>query len=106
MDRMFGNSTPQSVSARSVKDFVLKRFKEALLSRGLVPDQVPDSFDLLAGGIIDSLAIMEMIAAVEEQAGFEIDFEALDAEQLTIIGPFSEYVANAVRNRTETNRRG
>jgi len=58
---------------------------------------VPDTFDLLSEGIVDSLGLMELITALGEKVGFEIDFDGLDAEELTIVGPLARYVANAVR---------
>jgi acyl carrier protein len=73
------------VAAADVKAFVL----EAL---DLAPD-TPDEFDLLTSGVIDSFGVIELIVEVNERFGLDIDFEELDPEGLTIVGPFSGYVA-------------
>jgi acyl carrier protein len=81
------------VSSETVRSFVLARFEAPLAAKKLTPRDTPDDFDLLTEGVIDSLGIVELIAAVEEQFGVEIDFEDLDAEDLTIIGPLCRYIA-------------
>ncbi len=81
------------VSAEQVRSFVLARLDGPLTAKSLTPRDVPDDFDLLTQGVIDSLGIVEMISAVEEQFSIEVDFEDLDAEDLTIIGPLCRYIA-------------
>jgi acyl carrier protein len=81
------------VSAAEVRMFVLLELADALAARGLEPRAVPDSFDLLTEGVIDSLGIVEVIAALEQRFLAQIDFEELDPEDMTIIGPLSRYVA-------------
>ncbi len=93
------DSDKAGFEAQEVKAFILGRFKDELRFRGLDPSQVSDAFDLLGEGIVDSFGLMELIVALGEEAGFEIDFEGLDAEELTIIGPLTRYVANAIRER-------
>ena len=82
-----------TVSAEEVRAFLLECFSEDLPGKGLDPSQAPDDLDLLMEGIIDSFGILEMISEVESRFGIEVDFEHLDAEDLTVIGPFSRYVA-------------
>jgi len=92
-----------NISAERVQSFVLAGLDGPLAAKGLTPRDVPDDFDLLAQGVIDSLGIVEMISAVEEQFSIEVDFEDLDAEDLTIIGPFSRYIAEK-SNGNRANR--
>lgn len=80
------------VLAEEVRSLVLTRLQGSLSARGLRPEDVPDDFDLLTEGVIDSLGIVELIAAVEQQFDIQIDFQDLDAEDLTIIGPFCRYI--------------
>ena len=82
-----------SVSAERIRAFVLGRLQTSLAATHLEPHNVPDDFDLLTEGVIDSLGIVELISAVEEQFGIEVDFEDLDAEELTIVGPLCRYIA-------------
>jgi len=73
-----------------VKLFITNHFSEQLTGKGLDPQRVPDGFDLLTEGIIDSLGLIEMITAVESHFGVTVDFEGLPTEHLTVIGPFRE----------------
>ncbi len=75
-----------------VREYIISLYKTKITERGLSADQVPDDFDLLMEGIIDSLGIMELVTALEEHFGCEIDFEELDAEQMTILGPLSTHI--------------
>lgn len=81
------------VSPEEVRAFVLEQLVEPLKAKSLEPHDVPDNFDLLTEGVIDSLGILEMVSALEERFGLEVDFEDLDPDDLTKLGPFSSYVA-------------
>jgi acyl carrier protein len=76
-----------------VQLFILGRIDDPLRAKGLAPADVPDSFDLLLEGVIDSFGIVEMIGALEERYGLEFDFDELAPDDLTRIGPLSSYVA-------------
>lgn len=84
-------------TAEQVRALVLDELVEPLAALDLEPAEVSDDFDLLHEGVIDSLGLLEMIAAVEERFGIEIDFEALAADELTVVGPFCRYVEQAAR---------
>ena len=60
-----------------------------------VEGPVGDDLDLLASGVIDSFGFLELVAAVEESLGIELDFDGLAAEELTVVGPFCRYAAAA-----------
>jgi acetyltransferase-like isoleucine patch superfamily enzyme/acyl carrier protein len=77
-----------------VRAAVLAEVGERLAERELSPEELPDDFDLLAEGVIDSFGMLELIGVVEARFGLSIDFEEIDAEDLTSIGPFSRYVAS------------
>lgn len=47
----------------------------------------------MLNGVIDSFGILEMINAIEEEFQIQLDLAGLDAEQITILGPLSRYVA-------------
>jgi len=81
------------VLAQQVRSLVLTKLKQPLLAKGLHPENVPDDFDLLTAGVIDSQGLIELILAVEQRFDVEIDFEQLDPEQLMVIGPFCHYIA-------------
>lgn len=88
---------PQPGSAAAVRALVLDELAEPLAALGLEPDQVADDFDLLHEGVIDSLGLLEIIAAVEDALGLELDFERLGADELTVLGPFCRYVEMLAR---------
>ena len=83
----------KEVTADSVRDFLLAKYFEPITALGLTPGGLPDDFDLLLNGVIDSFGILEMISALEEEFRIQLDLATLDAEQITILGPFSRYVA-------------
>lgn len=84
-------------SAHEVRAVVLSEVGESLAALGLSPEEVPDDFDLLQEGVIDSLGLLETIAAVEDRFQIEVDFEQLAADELTVLGPFCRYVESAAR---------
>ena len=81
------------VNPEKVRQFLLTRYSEAIKGMGLNPVDVPDSFDFLLSGVIDSFGILEMISSIEDEFRIRLDLAELDAEQITILGPLSLYVA-------------
>jgi len=86
------------VSVKAVRDLLLAHLEEPLAALGLKSTDVPDDFDLLTEGVIDSLGIVQMIAALDAHFGVAIDLEEFDPEQLTVIGPLCRYVAAWISN--------
>ncbi len=82
----------EPTSAQTVREAILDRVAEELAAKGLTPSDVPDSFDLLLEGVIDSFGVVEMIMMLEERFGMAFDFDELPADDLTRIGALSEYV--------------
>jgi acyl carrier protein len=91
MDEENGNN--RNVSREEVRQFLLTRYSEGIKGMGLDPIDVPDTFDFLLSGVIDSFGILEMITSIEDEFRIKVDLDALDAEQITIVGPLSRYVA-------------
>jgi acyl carrier protein len=90
---------PLLVKPDNVRKFLLARYFEPITALGLNPVEISDDFDLLLNGIIDSFGILEMISAIEEEFQIQLDLAALDAEQITILGPLSRYIAENARGR-------
>jgi acyl carrier protein len=82
-----------SVSAEAARELILRDLAEQLEVFGLVSDQVPDDFDLIATGVIDSFGLLQLIASLEEAFGVEIELELLDADLITVIGPLCRHIA-------------
>lgn len=76
-----------------VREFLLTKYSGQIKSVGQDPATLPDDFDFLLNGVVDSFGILEMVSAIEDEFGLSLDLAALDAEQMTILGPLSEFVA-------------
>jgi acyl carrier protein len=81
------------ITPEKVRGFLLTRYSEAITGLGLDPAEVSDSFDFLLTGVIDSFGILEMISSIEDEFRIQFDMAALDAEDITILGPLSQYIA-------------
>jgi acyl carrier protein len=78
-----------------VRQFLLKTLSEFFAAQGRTvdPDLLTDDRDLLLSGLIDSLGFLELASALSEYCGFELDFESLDPEDMTVLGPLCDFVA-------------
>jgi acyl carrier protein len=84
-----------SVTTDEVKSFLLSFLSTKLRSEGKeLPPGLSDGSDLFMEGLIDSLGVLELTAEVEKHFNREIDFEDLDPEEMTVVGPFCNYVAS------------
>jgi len=81
-----------SFSNQEVRTYLTNRYARQLQAMGFKPEELPDGFDFLRQGLIDSLGIMELLADVESHFGHSIDFEELDAEEMTILGPLATHI--------------
>ncbi len=79
------------ISANEVKIFIFNRI-DYFEENNFKLEDIPDDFDLLEEGVIDSFGIIVMITSIEEHFGIEVDLEKLDAEDFTIIGPLSRHI--------------
>jgi acyl carrier protein len=76
--------------------FINKKLKE----RSQAPlNNLPDDYDLLLSGLLDSLAFVEMIATAGEHFTCQVDFEDLDPEKLTVVGPLCQFVSEQLQER-------
>ena len=81
------------MTAGEVRAFILELVSGSL-PPGTEPDALPPEFDLMDSGSLDSLGLLELVTAIEDRCGVEIDFEELDPEIMTQLGPLSGYVAD------------
>ena len=81
--------TPDDVRV-FVADFLNQKLKDR--DRGPLSD-LPDDYDVLLSGVLDSLAFVEMMIAAGEHFAGEIDFESLDPEKMTLVGPLCVFVS-------------
>jgi acyl carrier protein len=92
------------ISAEKVRQFLLTKYSEPIKRIGSDPAEVPDSFDFLLSGVIDSFGILEMISSIEDEFRIRLDLVALDAEQITLLGPLSQYVAENAKVHSSAGR--
>ena len=84
----------------NVRVFVADFLNRKLRDRGQGPlNDLPDDYDVLLSGVLDSLAFVEMMMAAGEHFVGEIDFENLDPEKMTIIGPLCLFVSEQLMQR-------
>lgn len=84
----------RSISYDDVREFLHAYLSRKLESQGrTLPNEFSDDSDLLLSGLIDSLGMLDLVTALEEFCGREVDFESLDPEKLTIVRPLCEFVS-------------
>jgi acyl carrier protein len=83
----------KDVTPSGIRQFLLDKYRGPIEAIGFIPEDLADDFDFLLTGVIDSFGILEMISAIETEFEIELDLEALDAEQITILGPLSRFIA-------------
>ena len=91
------------VEATVVRSFLLSILAGQLAFLGLDPTEVPDDLDLLTQGVVDSMGMVELIAAVEKHFAIQVDLADLDPEEFTVIGPLCRYIehrCNGVQGHT------
>ena len=89
----------KNVTPDNVRKFLLARYSEPIAAMQLNLTELPDDFDLLLNGVIDSFGILEMISAIEDEFGIQLDLALLDAEDITRTGPLARYIAESANRR-------
>jgi acyl carrier protein len=87
-----------SATPDDVRVFVADFLNHKLENRGQGPlSDLPDEYDVLLAGVLDSLGFVEMMMAAGEHFVGEIDFESLDPEKMTIVGPLCVFLSEQLR---------
>jgi acyl carrier protein len=87
---------------KEVRDFLQAFLARKLGEQGrTLPDDLTDDYDLLLSGLVDSLGLLEMIAALQHQYGSDIDFESFDPEEISVVGPLCRFVAEQAAQKME-----
>lgn len=88
------------VRVDEVKVFIASNLADALKENNVPAAALPDDLDLMKKGIIDSIGLIMLISAIEEHFNLEeVDFEYMDTEELTIIGPLCAYIAERAKRK-------
>jgi acyl carrier protein len=89
------------VRSDEVRTFIISHLADALRENNVGENGITTDFDLMKRGIIDSIGLIQIISAIEEHFGIEIDFEDMDTDSLTVIGPLSAYIEERARKRLD-----
>jgi acyl carrier protein len=81
------------------RSFILEYVRPQLSLLGLDPASAPDDLDLLETGLIDSLGVLELAAAIGSEFGIEVDIYEMDPDDLTVVGRLSDFLAGSHQNR-------
>lgn len=84
-----------------LKDYLNRKLDET--GHGSCED-LPEDCDLLLSGMIDSIGLLELMEALREFSGSDIDFEILDSEEMTIVGPLCRFVSQQTGKVKSTER--
>ncbi len=87
-----------AITPEIVREHVLRYVAESLAPREMSTLDLPEEFDLLGEGVLDSFGVLELISSIESRFKIEVDFEQLDAGDITVIGPLCRYVAAHATN--------
>jgi acyl carrier protein len=86
-----------AVTPDGVREFLLEYLSRRLNTNERNScDDLSEDCDIFLTGMIDSLGLLELVGAIQEFTGTEIDFDALDPEQMTIVGPLCRFVSEQV----------
>ena len=89
----------KEVTPEDIRKFLLTRYSEPITAMRLNITELPDDFDFLLSGVIDSFGILEMITAIENEFQIQLDLSLLDAEDITRIGPLTRHIAENANER-------
>jgi acyl carrier protein len=73
-----------------IKQFVIEEFLPDVRAQELDPEH-----DLLAGGVIDSLGLLKLIAWIESQFDVTVDDAALDPDNFRTVAAIDAFVERA-----------
>ena len=88
-----------TVESGDLQVAMLELLVEPLAAVGLHPGAVPDDFDLLAEGVIDSFGVLELISALEVRYATTLDFSELPVEDLTVVGPLARHLSSQITGK-------
>ena len=92
-----------SATPDNVRLFVANFLNRKLKDRGQGPlSDLSDDYDVLLSGALDSLAFVEMMMAAGEHFVGDIDFESLDPEKMTVVGPLCVFISDQLTKRHRT----
>lgn len=70
-----------------VQALIRQQLSDRLVRLGMAPGDLTDDLDLVRSGLLDSLAFIDLVAALENATGRQVDLEqALEQDDATTVG--------------------
>lgn len=70
-----------------VQALIRQQLSDRLVRLGMGPGDLTDDLDLVRSGLLDSLAFIDLVAALENATGRQVDLEqALEQDDATTVG--------------------
>jgi len=88
------------VTADDVRRFVISELEASFKENGVDTGAVADSFDLMKMGIIDSIGLITLLGSIDDRFGIEVDYEDMDTDDITVIGPLCRYIEARAQKRS------
>jgi len=76
-----------------IKQFIVEEFMPDVPA-----DELDSDFDLLTGGVVDSLGLLKVVAWLEEEFDVSVDDSELGPESFRTVAAIKEYVDQARAN--------
>jgi acyl carrier protein len=73
-----------------IKAFICEEFMP-----DVSPDELEDDFDLLTGGVVDSLGLLKVVAWLEDEFDIGVDDSELGPDSFRTVAAIKEYVDQA-----------
>lgn len=84
------------MNAKEIREFTIKHLHDRLSLLGIAEKEIKKDFDFVQSGLLDSMAFVDMVTAMEEHFDVEVDFEeeVEDAEFTTLKGLTKVFLKN------------
>jgi acyl carrier protein len=88
------------VAADEVRAFIISELRASFAENNVDVAAVPDDFDLMKMGVIDSIGLINLLGSIDDRFGVEVDYEGLDTDDITVIGPLCRYIEARAQKRS------
>ena len=88
------------VSADEVRIFIIAELRASFAENNVDVAAVPDDFDLMKMGVIDSIGLINLLGSIDDRFAIEVDYEDMDTDDITVVGPLCRYIEARARKRS------
>ncbi|MBX7165601.1 MAG: acyl carrier protein [Pirellulales bacterium] len=74
-----------------IKQFLCQHLRRKLAKAGI--DDPADNLSLTESGLVDSFGLLEIVMAVQDKFGIQVDVSEVDIEAFTTVGGFCRIVS-------------